>query len=224
MNTAVWRNPYKDLICTKPEYILVCPDEKLSADSEIYLSQKISEYKKIYVDLGSGSGAFLLSLCRQEPQALCIGVELRFKRIYRNAEKAEKIGLNNLLLIHTRAQNLADFFSAASLDGVYINFPDPWDKRHWLKNRLLNSEFLLKLSKLLKPGGFISYKTDHREYFEKTLLAIQANANFVLERTSFDLAASDYDNGNIRSEFEILFRSKGMPVYYLLARKEFTSV
>lgn len=144
-----------------------------------------------------------------------MGFELRFKRIFRTVEKGEQRGLKNILCVQGDAATLHQFFPPQSLDGIYVNFPDPWDKPRWRKHRLLSSEFFLSIHPLLKPGSFFSFKTDHEEYFDKVTKVLEGLPCFVRTKYSRNFHKSEYLTNNIMSEFESLFTSKGLPVYSL---------
>ena len=51
-------------------------------------------------------------------------------------------------------------FPPGSLDGVYINFPDPWWKKRHAKRRLVTMDFAAELAAMLHPGGRIWVKSD----------------------------------------------------------------
>ena len=54
-------------------------------------------------------------------------------------------------------------------------FPRPLGKKkRQVKNRLLNKEFLISLSKVLKKDAFFWFKTDHKPYFDQVVEAAEA--------------------------------------------------
>lgn len=207
-----WKNPYIELVGTLPEIILAVRDGDFSAEQLLLLEAKKSRFARVYAELGSGSGGHLIEQALRRPEALYIGFELRFKRTYRAAEKAAARGLDNLLVVCTKAQRIKEIFSPESLDGIYVNFPDPWSKRRWLKHRLLDRHFLKTLHQLLKPGGIISYKTDAHDYFRQTLETAEESGLWSITKLTYDLASSAFAAENISSEFEKLFLSKHIPV------------
>lgn len=214
-----WKNQYIDLIGSKPEWIIETTKGLPSPEGRALLQRRAAGYEQIVCEVGSGSGGHLIEQARLNPGTLHLGLELRFKRTFRTAEKAEQAGLSNLLLLRMNGAVLDQVFEPGSIDGVFVNFPDPWDKRRWHRNRLLNPEFLVMLATLLRPGGFFSYKTDHAAYFEETRALLTAVPRFRIEHITTDLHASELAAGNIMSEFELLFRSQSHPVCALLARR-----
>ena len=69
--------------------------------------------------------------------------------------------------------------------------------------------------KLLKSQAEIHQKTDNMHFFEFSLEQFSQNG-FSLKNVSLDLHASDFE-GNIMTEYERLFSSKGQPIYRLEA-------
>lgn len=174
----------------------------------------------LFLEIGSGSGIHLVCRAGKDPSSLYIGFELRFKRTFKAAEKAEQNKLKNLLIIRANASLITEVFSQNSIDGIYINFPDPWaKKKRWNKNRLINTTFISSIHPILKPNGFISYKTDHKEYFDSTLKLFEDSELFQVSKVTNNLHLSTYGDENIFTEFEMLFKSKGLAISFLEARK-----
>ena len=219
MENRRWRNQYIDLLGSKPEYIVSAVGKSLDSSSLTRIRERLAQFTSVAVEIGSGSGQHLIELARLNPETLFIGYEIRFKRIFRTAEKAEKLGLKNLLLIRQSAFMMPETFGAESLSGVYINFPDPWDKKRWHKNRILSPDFLKAIHGMLRPEGFLSYKTDHASYFAATREILDELQLFYIEALESDLHNSPLADATPPTEFESLFRSKGLPVMYLRAKK-----
>ena len=53
------------------------------------------------------------------------------------------------------------------------------------------------LLQLLIPGGFLSHKTDHADYFTETLKLLESLPFFSITEQSFDLHQSPYAAENI---------------------------
>lgn len=214
-----WKNQYIDLVESKTDRIVSLTSPLPRPEQREQVHAWLRGYERVICEIGSGSGGHLIERAAQDPKAAYIGFELRFKRAFRTVEKAERRGVANLFLIRADAVSLPNFFDAGSLAGVYVNFPDPWAKAKWKKNRILNPGFLAEIGELLGHGGFLSYKTDHREYFEETLATLQKMPIFTLAKVTRDLHHSEFLEGNIPTEFENLFLSQGLPIHSLHAIK-----
>lgn len=219
MGAASWKNPYVDLVETKSDYLLACKNGEVSANELDLLKQRITQYEDLICEPCSGSGGHLLEQAQAAPATLFVGFELRYKRSFRTVEKAERAGINNILVVRNDARVMNQLFEPSSLGGVYVNFPDPWAKHRWTKHRLLNLEFLTLVFDLLRNGGFFSYKTDHPEYFRSTVDYLDRLPRARIETATDNLARGSGENSNITTEFERLFRSQQQPVHYLYAIK-----
>lgn len=217
MKFTKWRNPYMDLVTTKPTYILPQEDDSFDTAALESLHKRISQYPSLVLEIGSGSGGHLIALAEREPDTFHLGFELRYKRVFRTAEKAELRGLQNLTVVRGDARMLSEILGGFKASGCYINFPDPWGKKSWKKHRIMSEEYLSLLYQHLSPEGFLSYKTDHQEYFRWTIELVERLPHFdVIEHTEH-LHESPYIDSNITTEFESLFLSQGLPIYYLKA-------
>lgn len=214
-----WKNQYIELVRSKPEFILPFVDNRATAEELAYLEKRCLESKEAVLELGSGSGGHLITLALRNPETLCLGVEIRFKRAFRTAEKAEKQGARNLLLLKTDARQVFGLFPKEFFKAVYVNFPDPWDKSGWKKHRLLNPDFFETLYAHLKPGGSFLFKTDHSQYFEEVVAILTKLPTWQIEKISRDYHAECDPALNIMSEFESLFKSQKKPVNFVEVRK-----
>lgn len=213
-----WENKYIQLVATKPEIIVAEKDRETPDQSRQAVAKARQAFSGIYVEIGSGSGLHLLELAKQNPAILCVGLEIRFKRAFKTGEKAERLGLSNVLVMRTDARYIGEIFDVAGVSAFFVNYPDPWDKRRWKKNRIVNEEMITTMHGLLCDGGFIRYKTDHHEYFHSTNALFTA-PDWQRMKYSTDLLQSPWANENIPTEFEHLFRSQNKPLCLLEVAK-----
>jgi tRNA (guanine-N7-)-methyltransferase len=213
-----WINPYQERAASHPQILInsMLPPEETHVAT---ITRLINSFQHCFCELGSGSGEHILALATKNPQSIFFGIELRFKRAVRTAEKAAQLGLKNLYILRTDAKHLSAIFSEHSLDGLYMNFPDPWEKKRWLKNRMMSQDFLDKAQILLKKEGFISFKTDHPGYFKDTIQLIEQTQSYILESKSEDLYQTQIASEIIPTEFERLFRSKKQPIFFIRLKK-----
>ncbi len=218
-----WVNPYVHKLGKVSSSVVGSDRPALSEDEVSRLRERLATASRAYVELGSGSGIHLIEQANRHRDALWVGFELRFKRVVRTAEKALERGIENLLVVRTDALTIQEILPPQSLDGVFVNFPDPWDKRRWKKHRLLGEESIKHVHALLKPGGKLSFKTDHRGYFEDVLSSIHSGGLFDLDTVSLDLHRSELVSDNVVTEFEQLFVNQGLPIFCLKASRAGTS-
>ncbi len=165
--------------------------------------------ENLYLEIGSYKGKTIVDYSIQKPTDAFIGMDITLKRIYLSADKANKLGCANCAWILANGQILNQLFAPAELSGVFLFFPDPWQKKaRQKKNRIISPEFCSLLTQVLRPQGFFWFKTDCKEYF--------------LEGTSFLNAAGlipqleqEPHLFKLQSEtvFEGLFKRQGLAIY-----------
>lgn len=211
MRERRWVNPY----CVRMPQFEGRIFELDSQESEQIARIRALVRPRCIVELGSGSGNHLVGLGRHSPEASVFGFELRYKRAVRTIEKANTHGVDNVYVIRDKAERISEVFCPRSISALHVNFPDPWAKLKRRKHRILNQSFLDSTYALLASDGIVSIKTDHREYFCSFLETLQADPRFALDGVTHDLYQSDLLEGNIASEFELLFKHKGEPIHHL---------
>jgi tRNA (guanine-N7-)-methyltransferase len=208
-------NPYVDRVDSVRHRILVNHEKVITPEDVSRVHEVVRRYQRTVVELGSGSGAHLVQRASSDTNGGFFGFELRFKRAFRTVQKAEKASVDNAFVLRTDSKFLPAFFQSGSLSAIYMNFPDPWDRRKWKKNRMMNKTFLEEASRLLSEDGHISYKTDHKGYFEDTVGLLRETPGFRISQSSSDLYSSDFLTENVPTEFELLFLSKKLPIYFV---------
>ena len=136
-----------------------------------------------------------------------------------SAKKLEAGNCKNVLLLKEKGEYLEEYLGKNSIDKLHVNFPDPWAKKSQKKHRLLNPDFFNKITTLLRSKGDFIFKTDHQEYFQTIIETLQTTPQFDIIEETTDLHRSPYNEANIETEFERLFKRKGNPaIGYLKAQ------
>ena len=128
----------------------------------------------IYLEIACGKGNFITKHAFAEPDCNFIACEGRMSGVLRALEKAEASGSGNLRVFIDFVNDLEDYFEVGELSGIYLNFSDPWPKARHAKRRLTYRGRLQNYKKVLKPDGFIEFKTDNEGLFAFTLEEIEA--------------------------------------------------
>ena len=128
----------------------------------------------IYLEIGCGKGNFITKHAFAEPDCNFIACEGQMSVVLRALEKAEALGSGNLRVFIDFVNDLEDYFEVGELSGIYLNFSDPWPKARHAKRRLTYRGRLQNYKKVLKPDGFIEFKTDNEGLFAFTLEEIEA--------------------------------------------------
>lgn len=162
----------------------------------------------IHVEIGMGKGKFIIELATQHPEINYIGIEKYSSVLLRALEKKREVELTNLYFIRYDAENLNDIFGEEEISRIYLNFSDPWPKDRHAKRRLTSKEFLSRYDKCLMKEGQVIFKTDNRDLFDFSLEEAK-EAGWITNEVTFDLHHSDYRKGNVMTEYEEKFVSKG---------------
>ena len=176
----------------------------------------------LHVEIGSGNGFFLAALAARNPAWNVLGIEIRYKRVMLCARKIQAAGASHARIARYDAWYLDDLFEPGSVDGLYVNHPDPWPKDRHEKNRLISRWFLEEASIFLKPGGWLRVKSDFLDNVDRIprLLAADADGNPLDPLPlRIDGRSEDVTTGpapwpdDIETNYQSKFRKRGLPVY-----------
>jgi len=172
----------------------------------------------IHIEIGCGKGRFITTMAKLNTDINYIAVERQSMVIASALKKArEKNVGENLAFFSADVENLKDFFDTSEVERIYINFCDPWpNKKKWAKRRLTHKRFLKIYEEIFGEKGEIFFKTDNRILFEFSLNEFEARDNWKMKNISLDLHNSDFE-GNVMTEYEEKFSSKGIPIFRLEA-------
>ncbi|MDR1267010.1 MAG: tRNA (guanine(46)-N(7))-methyltransferase TrmB [Holosporales bacterium] len=134
-------------------------------------------FPHVKLEIGFGTGEHLLTQASSSPQTAFIGVEPfenGFIQVLRQRE-----AFPNVFLYQGDGRNLLPLLPPASLEGVYLLFPDPWPKRRHQKRRLLGKTLLQELSRLVKPAGEVRFASDCLAYAASVLSLVDACPDWV---------------------------------------------
>ena len=174
----------------------------------------------IYIEIGMGKGRFIMDSARANPDINYIGIEKYSAVLLRAIQKMEEDPLPNVILIRMDAEEITDVFDKGEIDRIYLNFSDPWPKDRHAKRRLPSGAFLKRYDEILKTGGTIEFKTDNRELFDFAVEELEGSP-FKADKITYDLHNNqEMMVGNIMTEYEEKFSSKGNPICkYELVRR-----
>jgi tRNA (guanine-N7-)-methyltransferase len=173
----------------------------------------------IHIEVGMGKGKFIMEMARRNPDINFIGIEKYSSVLVRAVEKTEDFEGSNLRLIRMDAENIEEVFDTEEVDRIYLNFSDPWPKDRHAKRRLTSTRFFERYHHILAADGRVMFKTDNRELFDFSLEQVQ-EAGWILENHTFDLHHSEFNEGNVMTEYEEKFSAKGNPICRLTAYRQ----
>lgn len=168
--------------------------------------------KPVIAEIGVGSGRLLCELAQSYPECEFIGVDLFHKPLTRTAKKFTRHRVSNARLLRFNAVQPALIFPNHSLDGLIINFPDPWPKDRHARHRFFYGPVCEHLRLILKPGGWVFLQTDQEPYFNNALTLLKA-ARFEIHIGAYpDVWVHD-----VKSGFQMLFENKQEAIFRVLA-------
>jgi tRNA (guanine-N7-)-methyltransferase len=178
----------------------------------LVLSEIFSTDRLIEVDLGSGSGKFLIESAVNFPDRNFLGIERLLGRVRKTCRVASEIGLTNLRVLRLELDYAVSYLLPEnSVWRFHLNFPDPWPKRRHHTRRVVDFDFLQAIYRSLADGGELWIQTDHEAYFQQ-ISKVAAGSDLWIQ-TEWS------DEGYPRSDFEELFLAKEQPIYRLRLRK-----
>ncbi|MBR3756735.1 MAG: tRNA (guanosine(46)-N7)-methyltransferase TrmB [Firmicutes bacterium] len=169
---------------------------------------------RLYLELGCGKGKFLCAHATADPDARFIGIEGLDAVMVRGLERASEENIANIRFVMDFVSDIRDYFADGELDGIYLNFSDPWPKPRHEKRRFTYGPTLLKYQQILKPEGFVAFKTDNEELFDYSIGEIE-RLELCIEELSRDLHHSDYEAKNFTTEYEEKFHGRGKNINYV---------
>lgn len=173
----------------------------------------------IRIEIGMGKGRFIMNLARMNPQINYVGIEKYSSVLIRGIQKLEADPLPNLYFIRMEAEEITSVFAEGEADRIYLNFSDPWPKDRHAKRRLPSREFLRRYDEILVADGVIEFKTDNHDLFQFALEELEPAGWKILQMTEDLHHNAQMMEGNVMTEYEERFSSKGNPICkYVIAR------
>jgi tRNA (guanine-N7-)-methyltransferase len=196
---------------TVNKYVVQCPEDNKGRWREFF-----GNSNPLHIEIGTGKGQFIIKLAEQNPDINYIGIEKFSSVLIRAVEKQEKMELPNLVFLRFDAEDIEEVFAEGEVDRIYLNFSDPWPKDRHAKRRLTSTRFLARYEKFINPDGYVAFKTDNRSLFDFSLEQVQ-EAGWELRDVTYDLHNSEFNEGNIMTEYEERFSAMGNPICRLVA-------
>ena len=205
-----------DTYIENSEYVVQDEKSKKGCWSEVF-----GRKAPLHIEVGMGKGQFMMELALRNPDINYVGIEMYSSVLLRAVQKMEEAPMDNLRFIRMDAREIEEVFDKEEVDKIYLNFSDPWPKDRHAKRRLPSRQFLARFDQILKTDGNLEFKTDNRDLFDFAVEEVEP-AGWKIDAITYDLHHDEVMNeGNILTEYEEKFSSKGNPIYkYIISREK----
>ncbi len=184
--------------------------------NELYFPSK----NPITVELACGKGEYSVALAKLFPDRNYVGVDIKGDRIWKGSTLAVEQKLSNIGFLRANILNVESFFNEGEVDEIWLTFPDPRPKKRDIKRRLTNSRFFDLYKKVLRPGGYLRFKTDNTDLFQFTLEELSTRIDIDDLKSTDDVYQSPLrpECFDIKTRYEEMFAAKGERIKYLRFR------
>lgn len=183
----------------------VHPDHRFDAATEF------GRTAPLVVEIGSGRGEVIVHAATRSPETDFLGLEVYVPGVAQTLIGVRLGELTNLrMAVVNAAEALATMIPEASVDELWVHFPDPWHKKKHHKRRLVTPEFAALAARVLKPGGVWRMATDWAEYATQM-------AEVVAGSPDFEGGPSERWDGRVLTRFEAKGIAAGREIHDLTA-------
>lgn len=209
-------NPTWDLIFRmNNEKFFTTPEENQHFYPSVIDTKMGQGFQAFEIEVGPGSGKFLLQISEQNPKTLFLGIEYAEKFIKVCRDEVREKNLNNVLLLNADAKlffqkSLPD----ACVDVVHVYFPDPWPKKSQNKRRFLSPSGLVDVARVLKPKGFLYFASDFPTYAQAVGEDAMACDDLTLISASVITNSEEsYTPAGFKTHFGERYAKQGKPIF-----------
>jgi tRNA (guanine-N7-)-methyltransferase len=169
------------------------------------------------VDVGSGTGRFVLHAATARPDRDHLGIEAIGPLVEQAAHEARERGLRNARFVEGDASEwLATRLAPGSVDEIHVYHPQPYLDPGQTPLELLTPEFFERAWTVMRPAGILVLQTDNRRYGKHLLEAV---------RKHFDpeILPGPWPDAPLgRTRREEVARRKGLEILRVVARRRDT--
>jgi len=136
------------------------------------------------LDLGCGRGDFLITQAAEHPAENFVGIDWHLKSLWDAIHKAQRAALDNVRLVTADVRLARSIVPDESVHEVNLLFPPPLLLHKRINADPLPETLLPQIHRVLAPGGWFHFVTDHPDYFEIKRRLIEGSGLFTLEAES----------------------------------------
>ena len=145
-----------------PRFLLPYAEHRLDATAAF------GRAAPLILEIGFGMGDATAKIAQHRPQDNFLCCEVHEPGVGALLKRCGEEQIANIRIVQHDAVEVMDhMLGEDSLDGVHIFFPDPWHKSRHHKRRLIQSPFVERLARHIRPGGYLHLATDWQPYAEQ---------------------------------------------------------
>ncbi len=212
----------KERLLGVSDYVIV-PDRDIVNVKEAVKDKKYFDYVQMFgnsncveMEIGCGKGGFIVQKAKENPNVNYIAVELLENIIVMAAEFAKNEGLKNIKFVNSGAEYLPRYIKEKSISNIYLNFSPPYPQNGYEARRLTCGRNILAYKSFLIDDGCVYQKTDDKPFFD---YSFDKFIEYGFETIDQSQLIDEGKVHNIMTEYEKKFRSLGLNVYALVAKK-----
>lgn len=147
-------------------------------EQEKFMTWVAASQDPLWMEIGCGTGDNLLSLMAHDKHARYIAVEPFYNGVAALVKNILPEDRPRIRIYPDVVHTVLPMMPDESLHGIFLLFPDPWPKSRHHKRRLLQRDFLLCLTRVLKRGAELHIATDSIELMLFMLQELLASPQF----------------------------------------------
>src|SRR5665213_602263 len=133
---------------------------------------------EVWLEIGFGGGEHLCAQAARRPDVLLLGAEPFVNGVASALGHIDRSALANVRIHAGDGRELMAALPDASIDRLFLLFPDPWPKLRHHKRRLGDEFHPDQAARLLRPGARLRFATDWADYANWTLERFLRSADF----------------------------------------------
>jgi len=147
-------------------------------DGSLHPKVLFPQARRFALEIGYGGGEHLALEAAAHAETGFIGAEVFSGGIAKMVQAIDQQGLENIRLFTDDALKLLLKLPDASLDEIFLLYPDPWPKTRHHKRRFVSPTTLGEIARVLKPGAAFHFATDIEDYANWTLAHVVRDPAF----------------------------------------------
>lgn len=170
-----------------------------------------------FIEVGAGTGFFSVELARRHPDKLFVAIDVKADRLQKGAYAAIEQGIQNVLFIRARGDQINEVVTSGSLQGIWMTFADPFPRARSAGRRLSHPTYLRQYRSVLSDAGKLYVKHDDPSFFQWTLEQL-VTEHWHIDELSFDLHESGLsDDYKILTTYEQRWLEEGRHTSFVSA-------